>query len=52
MRLLSHSHRTLVYGCWNFAQKVSLSLTFRAIKRVRPADDSEPQLVWSSEDQS
>jgi hypothetical protein len=52
MRLLSHGHRTLVNGCWNFAQKVSFSLTFRAVKRARPTDDREPQLVWSSEDQT
>jgi hypothetical protein len=52
MRRLNPGHRTLVYGCWNLAEKVSFSLTFRAAKRARLADDREPQLVWPSEDRT
>jgi hypothetical protein len=52
MGRLIPGYRSAVYGCSNSAQKVSFSLTFRAVKRTRPADDREPQLVWPSEDQS
>jgi hypothetical protein len=52
MGRLNRGRRTLVYGCWNFGQKVSISLTFRAVKRACLADDREPQLVWLSEDRT
>jgi hypothetical protein len=52
MPRLNLGHRTLVYGCSNIAQKVSLSLTFRTAKLARLGDDREPQLVWPPEDQT
>ena len=52
MGRLNRGGRSVVYGCSNFAQKVSFSLTFRAVKRARLADDREAQPVWSSEDRT